>query len=641
LLKRRIWYLSLLYGLSLIFLILLWKFNFFTVPKTFPKDIFLINDFGKYFLIFALLSSVLVLINLENTLHLTKLSSRKGKKFPLYILTSAFLFWVYAISQMLMYSRISSELALAGFIVIILTNTVLIFYSIKYGLMQLDVSLGREVVYSSAMLFIVGVYLLIVGIAGKIVQYAGGSVNIFLTFLGALAVFCILLATLVSKSLKERIKIFIDRNFYKNRYDYREQWGRFSESLSAVLNLDELLKTIIDNITAIFSAQNGAILLSDEASGKIVVRKTKNRVSWQDIEFNQKNKLINWFHRLAEAVEIKTLIDRAEQIGVDDQEKENFKRLNAAVCVPLIVQTKFMGILTLGEKEHNASYTKEDFDLLETLANQSSVAILNAKLNEALVATREMESFHKVSSFVLHDLKNSVSMLSMITKNAEKNWDNQEFQRDMLQTISNAVAKMKSLISKISTLPDNLKPNREMVEINCLISRIIKANRMGESQDIKYEEHFQELPLIAIDPEQIQKVIENLVINALEAMPKGGHLRISTRLIEDQGSQQSNNGKVGSVNSSIAVMITDTGIGMSQEFLQNHLFKPFQTTKKKGLGIGLYHCREIIIAHGGKIEVESQENQGTSFKILLPILSKYDLEPQNNYVKPEDSLVLN
>lgn len=641
LLKRRIWYLSLLYGVGLTFFILMWKFEFFTIPKTISGDIFLINSFGKYFLVFALLSSVLILINFENTLRLTKISSRKGRKFPLYVLTGAFLFWVYAISQMLMYSRISRGLASAGFIVIILTNIILIFYSIKYGLTQLEVSLGREVVYSSAMIFVVGVYLLIIGIGGKIVQYAGGSVNIFLTFLGALIVFCILLATLVSKSLKERIKFFVDRNFYKNRYDYREQWGLFSESLSAVLNLDDVLNTIIANITAIFRADKGAILLKNEATGKIIVSKAKNLDGCQDINFAQNSEFVDWLHRFAEAVEIKKLFDQATQIGIQEIELENFKKLAAEVCVPLIIQTNFMGFLVMGEKEPNYLYSKEDFDLLETLANQSSVAILNAQLNEELMISHEMASFHKLSSFLLHDLRNSVSMLSMITKNAEKNWEKQQFQHDMLITISNIVSKMKSLISKISSLPDKLEPIKQMVEINNLIGRIIKENLIGKSNSIVYEGDLQPLPLIAVDAEQIQKVIENLVINAVEAMPQGGNLKISTKLIESKKMNGSNNGTIELDTSFVEIVISDTGCGMSPDFIQNQLFRPFKTTKKKGLGIGLYHCREIVMAHGGRIEVVSKQHEGTSFKILLPVQEQYREAQKDDYSKYEKTVLVN
>jgi len=309
--------------------------------------------------------------------------------------------------------------------------------------------------------------------------------------------------------------------------------------------------------------------------------------------------------------------------------------------VPMIIQTKFMGIFIIGEKNPEGSYSKEDFDLLETLANQSSVAILNAQLNEDLLISREMESFHKLSSFVLHDLRNSTSMLSMIINNAERNWDNQQFQKDMLITISNTVNKMKSLISKISSLPDNLEPRRQMVQINDMIKKVLDETKIEELNSIKLKDDLQQLPMLSVDPDQIQKVIENLVINALEALPRGGSLKISTKLVHNHRNRHAGNGRANSENSFAEIDITDTGSGMTEDFIQNHLFKPFQTTKKKGLGIGLYQCKEIITAHGGTIEVKSQENEGTSFKILLPTSNGHPIVKDSNKTKLNHAIFLN
>jgi len=641
LLKRKKGYLLLLYGLGLLCFGIIWKYEIFFIPESFPKDIFIIKSIGKYFLIFLLINTILILINLENTLRLTKISLRQGKMLPLYALIGSFLFIIYTISQMLMYSTINGYLILTGFFVIILTSSILIYSTIKYGLVQSEVNIGREVVYSSAMIFIVGIYLLAVGLIGQVVKYAGGSINLFLSFLAALFVFCLILATLVSKSVKARIKRFIDRNFYKNRYDYREQWGRFSESLSAVLNLDEVLTTVTEKITRLFSADKAAILLNDETTGALIVKKTKNITGTKDIRFYKNSKFIDWLHRLGEAVEIDTLMSQAENIGLTNQEEQNLKSLQAAACVPMIIQTKFMGIFIIGKKAPGGSYSKEDFDLLETLADQSSIAILNAKLNEDLMISREMESFHKLSSFVLHDLRNSVSMLSMAIKNGEKNWDNQDFQKDMLSTISNTVDKMKSLISKISSLPGKLEPKRSMVQLNDMIKKVIGEARINEIDSIKLNNNFQQLPLLSVDADQIQKVIENLVINALEALPQGGSLKISTRLVQNHRNGHGGNGKATSEYNFAEIDITDTGSGMSDEFIQNYLFKPFQTTKKKGLGIGLYQCKEIITAHGGTIEVISKEKKGTSFKVLLPTTNGHPSKPESDRFKFENSIFLN
>lgn len=641
LLSTRKWYLLLLYGLGLFNIGLLWRYNFLIIPESFPGDLFVITKPGKYFIIFLLVSTILILINLENKLRLFKISSRKGKKFPFYFLIGAFSFCVYGISRVLMYAQISSQLVLTSLLVIMLTNSVLIYYSIKYGLAQFEVTIGREVVYSSVMIFVVGIYLLAVGIVGKIVEYAGSSVDLFLSFLAALFVFCIFLATLVSKSLKERVRQFIDRNFYKNRYDYRDQWGKFSESLSAVINLDEVLTKVIEGITNIFSAQQAAILLHDKTVGALVVREAKNILETNEIRFHRNSNFIDWLHRFGEAVEVSTIFDQAEQIGLTELERENLMVLQAAVCAPMIIQTNFNGILIIGEKATGGNYSKEDFDLLETLANQSSVAILNAQLNEELIVSREMESLHKLSAFVLHDLRNSVSMLSMVIENAGKNWDNQEFQKDMLYTISKAVNKIKSLISKISSLPERLAPKRQMVYVNDIIMKVLRDTKINNYQNIKLKKDFQILPTLAVDPEQIQKVIENFIINAIEAQPQGGLLRISTRLVQDYYNQYSGNGSSNKIRDFAEIEITDTGAGMSDEFIQNQLFKPFQTTKKKGLGIGLYQCKEIITAHGGTIEVKSKEHEGSSFKILLPASNGQLLSKDNQQAGFDKTISLN
>jgi putative PEP-CTERM system histidine kinase len=635
LLKIRVWYLSLLYGIGLVFFVLVWKVNLFSIPDTFPSDIFIINKFGKYFLIFALLCTVLILINFENTLRLTRIASRKTKKLPLYVLFGAFLFWIYAISQMLLYSRISSQLALIGFIVIIFTNLVLIYNTIKYGLIDLDFNFGREVIYSSSVVFIIGVYLLIIGIVGKIVQLAGGDVNLFLSILAAFIVVCALLGILVSKSLKKRVKLFIDRNFYKNKYDYREQWGQFSESLGAVLNLDELLETLIENITDIFQTRQAAIFLDNQATGYFELKKVKSISGDKGIRFNLHSNFIGWLFRLGEAIEVSSIFKQAESTGLNNVELNYLKTLQAQVCVPMITQQKFMGILFLGAKDDDEKYSVEDFELLETLANHSSIAILNALLNEDLLMSREMESFNKLSSFVLHDLKNSVSMLSMVVQNAEANWDNHEFQKDMLGTISSATERMKLLISKISSLPEKLEFNRRMVQINDLIKRVIKDTKLTKIKNITVEDNLQELPLIALDPDMIKKVFENLVINSLEALPNGGQVKFNTQFIRSNGYSDSKNQRVPLNGDFVVIEIADTGVGMSQEFIQNHLFKPFKTTKKKGLGIGLYHCKEIINAHHGSLEVDSIIDKGTTFKIYLPVLNGDDYVPNIDIIHQE------
>jgi len=197
------------------------------------------------------------------------------------------------------------------------------------------------------------------------------------------------------------------------------------------------------------------------------------------------------------------------------------------------------------------------------------------------------------------------------------------------------------LITKISTLPGKVEPKRTKIQINDMIKKGIDEARINEIESIQLKDDFQQLPLLSVDADQIQKVIENLVINAVEALPKGGSLNISTRLVENHLNGHSGNGKAASSDDFAEIEITDTGTGMSDEFIQNRLFKPFQTTKKKGLGIGLYQCKEIISAHGGTIEVISKENEGTSFKVLLPTSNGHISKPEGESANFRDQAFLN
>ncbi|HDI52389.1 MAG TPA: GAF domain-containing protein, partial [Bacteroidetes bacterium] len=291
------------------------------------------------------------------------------------------------------------------------------------------------------------------------------------------------------------------------------------------------------------------------------------------------------------------------------------------VWVPLIARRKLIGVLSLGGKSNGERFSKEDFELLEIIANQSSIAIQNAKLSEELIVSKELESFHKVSSFVIHDLKNAISMLSMMVKNSETNLNNAEFQQDMLATISNAIERMQALISKISTVPKEMVPNFQYCDLNSLIKRVIEEMEISRLAQVDVKTEFGRIPPVVLDPELIRKVIVNLVNNAIEAMPSGGRLELVTRGSGKKAisSEDSDIGQSVEPGEFVEITVSDTGSGIPIEMIQDGLFKPFKTTKNKGLGIGLFQCKEIITLHRGKIEVESEVHKGTTFSIKLPV----------------------
>jgi signal transduction histidine kinase len=224
--------------------------------------------------------------------------------------------------------------------------------------------------------------------------------------------------------------------------------------------------------------------------------------------------------------------------------------------------------------------------------------------------TRHFQSFVRLSAMLTHDLKNAIEALSLIVGNMETHFDNEEFRRDALKSLTGATDKLKSLVARLSRPLSSLSgehPMPKSVDLVPIIKRVVAMTAKQVSEKHEVELNLPPNLFVFTDPERIERVIENLVINALEAMnAKKGKLTIEAGFTSRGAATFS---------------VTDTGNGMSQSFIDNQLFRPFATTKKHGVGLGLYTCREVIEASAGSITVASAEGSGTTFSVVLPSAS--------------------
>jgi hypothetical protein len=211
-----------------------------------------------------------------------------------------------------------------------------------------------------------------------------------------------------------------------------------------------------------------------------------------------------------------------------------------------------------------------------------------------------MEAFQHLSAFFIHDLKNLASRLSLTLQNAPTHLDDPEFRRDMLSTMSLTVAEIDDTCSRLWPLSGRLELRRQEADINELVTSTLRSLNGAITASVTEDLH--DLPAARVDPEQIQKVLVNLVLNASDAAGAAGEVRVGTARGEG----------------CVFVSVTDNGCGMSREFMERSLFEPFCTTKRQGLGIGLFHARKIVEAHQGRIEVESAEGAGSTFRVVLP-----------------------
>ena len=286
---------------------------------------------------------------------------------------------------------------------------------------------------------------------------------------------------------------------------------------------------------------------------------------------------------------------------IPNQEEASFiKETGARLIVPLISDKKVIGFLVLGDQLVPEKLTYEDYDLMKTLAKQASLAILNFRLSEELAETREITAVAKISSFIIHDLKNLTSNLSLLLDNSENYIRNPEFQTDMIETIKNTLNKMKNLIQKLKTIPEKRTLNIELADINILTGEVVEEiSKTRQNTNIIYHGYS---VMSMVDVEEIKKVVLNLILNALDAIDEKGTVEVESSIDGEN----------------VYIRIKDNGYGMTEEFINNRLFKPFSTTKKKGLGIGLYQCKQVIEAHGGRIEVNSEDGKGSAFTVYLP-----------------------
>ena len=272
-----------------------------------------------------------------------------------------------------------------------------------------------------------------------------------------------------------------------------------------------------------------------------------------------------------------------------------FEEYEISLVLPLRFAEMLEGFVVFGRLINPAeTFTYEDYDLLRVLARQTTSAITTRRLSEELAATRELAAMGKVSAFVMHDLKNQVSSLSLMVENAADYIEDPEFQEDMLETLAGTIDKMKKLIARLKNLRE--EPELKFTDVDLL--------KIAEGAIRNFERQVRlvaEGPvLVRADGEEIGNVLLNLILNAFEASPENRPVTLEVGLETD--------GKA-------FLKIADQGCGMSVDFIENRLFKPFATTKKKGLGIGLYQCKQIIEGHGGIIEVESEPGVGTTFRI--------------------------
>ena len=562
---------------------------------------------GYIFHLCFLISAVLILMNLERTLRASVGYMRWQIKYMVLGIGAIFGVRVYTSSQNLLFNSVNTGLTLANTGVLLIANVLILRSVLRTGSFKLEFHPSHSFLYNSFTVLIAGIYLLVVGVLAKLISYLDVEfslyLNAFLFFLALLGLSIILL----SDKFRRNLKRFIGIHLKRSKYDYRREWTDFTQATTSVMEIRDLCMAIVKKISKTFEALSVTLWLVDEkeevlALGASTVLTDMQAKGIESLKREGKE-LIRAMREKQMAVD---LVESKEN-GIGDFEKIDPDFLTEArirYCAPLTASGRFIGLLALDERVAKEPFTLADFDLFKTIADQTASMVLNLRLAEHLREVKEAEAFQAVSAFMMHDLKNLASSLSLTIQNLPVHFENPDFRQDAIKIMEQGVTRINRMCNQLSGLRKNIELNPVETDLNHLVKD--SAYCLNGRSKVKLLTNLQPLPLLTFDTEQIQKVMTNLILNANEAVENAGEIRVTT--------EQRDGWAIFSVR--------DNGCGMSREFVERSLFRPFKTNKKQGIGIGLYQSKMIVEAHKGRIEVETEEGKGSVFRVFLPMAGK-------------------
>jgi hypothetical protein len=570
--------------------------------------IIVLAPWGKNFFALAILSCVLLIGKFE--LITAALAWRYGKRGA--TVAALLLLLICAViaftSVSLLYGRISIRFLIGGEFV-----AAIFFLAHLSALRQTPVApscadapqLRARRILSTGVLIYGGLYLIFFGVVVKIVTVLGGDWRQFVSFFAALSAIILTFALITGKSVRQRWTRFVERSLLAGSYDFRRELQNLTEAISTAADRDKLLQAVCHTLTDIFSSASCCLLVADEKSSTLQICGINANGKYQAdfAALTLSNTQTSWLGRIHQSFDVArlgALLDESE-------DGENLRSFLGAgdyqIGAVLFAGQRVLGVVFLGSKRHGRFYTEEDKQLLDVLGNAISISLYCSYLQQHILESRQMESIYRLASFITHDLRNAIASLTLLTQNAKSHLEKKDFRVDFITALSRVSEEMQILVQRLSSVKTGGE-SQHYTECDTaeLIYEVLADLPVPET--VKLEADIALLPRAVWDKGQIRVVLRNLLINALEAMPEGGKLAI-------RASQN---------HAQVSIAVSDTGVGMSQDFIQHRLFKPNQTTKAKGFGLGLYQSREIILAHGGDIQVKSQLGEGTTVEVVLPCL---------------------
>ena len=461
---------------------------------------------------------------------------------------------------------------------------------------SLDIYISRNVVFQSITLMGAGIYLLVMASAGYYIRFYGGSWGstlqiAFLSGTGAL-----LLIILFSGAIRAKVRVFLSKHFFNYKYDYREEWLRFTQTLAE--SDEEVPVRIIRAMSVLVNSTGGSLWIRREG-GQYEFNSNLNMPEPSSGVTPSQDSLCTFLEQNQWLVDLDEYRRNPDLYAGFTPPVWLTAIQNAWLIVPLLFKTQVFGFIIISRSQSQRSINWEDRDLLKMAGQQAASHLAQHLSEKALTQARQFEAFNRLSAYVVHDLKNILAQQSLIVSNAERHKHKPEFVDDVISTVRNSVKRMTNLMEQMKS---GMRGNgSQRIDLGSLLEEITAAH--AARKPVPVLKPAPKNLFVYADREQLATVFGHILQNAQDATASDGHVIIDMVPASDQ----------------VVVEVKDSGTGMDQDFIKQRLFHPFDSTKGlTGMGIGVYESREYIRSLNGDISVKSAPGEGSVFRITLP-----------------------
>ena len=469
-----------------------------------------------------------------------------------------------------------------------------------------DLQVSRQVVFHTLSLMGIGGYLIVMALAAWALRVVGGDWGRLLQISFLVATMIFAAVVIFSGRFRASARVWINKHFFAYKYDYRQEWLRLIATVSRTgPGYGGLAERVVQGVCDIVDSPGGALYVpGDDGAFELAARWNYRQVIAGRVEAD--SDLLRYLGDRGRIVDVNEMRGGAGDYGgaraptflIDDPQ--------AWLVVPLIHLERLAGFIIVERSLARRELNWEDFDLLRTVGRQAASYIAEAASQSALAEAQKFDEFNRRFAFIMHDIKNLVSQLSLVARNAERHADNPAFRADMVATLQGSVGKMNALLARLAQHNSGKPDETAVSDLTAVVTSAVDAKRQAHAA-LSLTAGPRALTVVG-DAAQLEQLFAHLIQNAIDASEPDAPVSVALR--RDGGMAR--------------VDINDQGIGMSAAFVRNELFKPFRSTKPGGFGIGAYEAREIVQALGGRLDVVSREGEGTLFTVLLPLAAAID-----------------